>query len=192
MVQPVMKQILNVDKDAFSSGQIGSKIWLCEELEQLFETIDSVWIYGGWYGISAFLLQSRGNINIGQIRSYDLDPRCEEVADMINENWVIDNWKFKAKTQDCNLLDLDWNGPDLVINTSTEHFESLDWWNAIPKGTTVALQGNNMPHEEHHIHSNSLDDFIKSYPVDTLLFQGQKEFVYPTWKFTRFMLIGVK
>lgn len=192
MVQPVMKQILNVDKDAFSSGQIGSKIWLCEELEQLFETIDSVWIYGGWYGISAFLLQSRGNINIGQIRSYDLDPRCEEVADMINENWVIDNWKFKAKTQDCNLLDLDWNGPDLVINTSTEHFESLDWWNAIPKGTTVALQGNNMPHEEHHIHSNSLDDFIKSYPVDTLLFRGQKEFVYPTWKFTRFMLIGVK
>jgi hypothetical protein len=192
MVQPVMKQILNVDKDAFSSGQIGSKIWLCEELEQLFETIDSVWIYGGWYGISAFLLQSRGNINIGQIRSYDLDPQCEEVADMINENWVIDNWKFKAKTQDCNLLDLDWNGPDLVINTSTEHFESLDWWNAIPKGTTVALQGNNMPHEEHHIHSNSLDDFIKSYPVDTLLFRGQKEFVYPTWKFTRFMLIGVK
>ena len=187
-----MKQILNVDKDAFSSGQIGSKIWLCEELEQLFETIDSVWIYGGWYGISAFLLQSRGNINIGQIRSYDLDPQCEEVADMINENWVIDNWKFKAKTQDCNLLDLDWNGPDLVINTSTEHFESLDWWNAIPKGTTVALQGNNMPHEEHHIHSNSLDDFIKSYPVDTLLFRGQKEFVYPTWKFTRFMLIGVK
>lgn len=192
MAQPVMKQILNVDKDAFSSGQIGSKIWLCEELEQLFETIDSVWIYGGWYGISAFLLQSRGNINIGQIRSYDLDPQCEEVADMINENWVIDNWKFKAKTQDCNLLDLDWNGPDLVINTSTEHFESLDWWNAIPKGTTVALQGNNMPHEEHHIHSNSLDDFIKSYPVDTLLFRGQKEFVYPTWKFTRFMLIGVK
>lgn len=192
MAQPVMKQILNVDKDAFSSGQIGSKIWLCEELEQLFETIDRVWIYGGWYGISAFLLQSRGNINIGQIRSYDLDPQCEAVADMINENWVIADWKFKAKTQDCNLLDLDWNGPDLVINTSTEHFESLDWWNAIPKGTTVALQGNNMPHEEHHIHSNSLDDFIKSYPVDTLLFRGQKEFVYPTWKFTRFMLIGVK
>jgi len=181
-----------VNKDAFSSGQIGSKIWLCEELERLFDSIDSVWIYGGWYGISAFLLQSRGNIRIGEIRSYDLDPQCEAVADMINENWVIDNWKFKSKTQDCNLLDLDWNGPDLIINTSTEHFECLDWWNNIPSGTTVALQGNDMPHEDHHIHSSSLEEFVKTYPVSTLLYRGQREFKYPSWKFTRFMLIGVK
>jgi hypothetical protein len=187
-----VNQTLNVDKDAFSSGQITSKIWLCEELEKLFESIDRVWIYGGWYGVSAFLLQSRGRIKIGEIRSYDLDPQCEAVADMINENWVINNWQFKAKTQDCNLLDLDWNGPDLVINTSTEHFESLDWWNSIPKGTTVALQGNNMPHEDHHIYSSSLDEFIRTYPVSTLLYRGQKDFEYPTWKFSRFMLIGQK
>ena len=192
MEHPVMSQILNVDKDAFSSGQIGSKIWLCEELEHLFDSIDFVWIYGGWYGMSAFLLQSRENIRIGQIRSYDQDPQCQEVADMINENWVYQDWKFKAETQDCNLLNLDKNGPDLVINTSTEHFECLDWWNNIPKGTTVALQGNNMPHKDHHIHSSSLEEFIGTYPVSTLLYQGQREFKYPTWKFTRFMLIGVK
>ena len=185
-------QTLNVDKDAFSSGQIGSKIWLCEELERLYDSVDSVWIYGGWYGVTAFLLNSRGNIRIGKIRSYDIDPACETVADMINENWVIDNWRFKAKTQDCNVLDLDWNGPDLVINTSTEHFESSDWWDNIPKGTVVALQGNNMPHEDHHIHSNSLEDFVTSFPVTTLLYRGEKEFSYPTWKFTRYMLIGVK
>jgi hypothetical protein len=142
--------------------------------------------------MSAFLLQSRENIRIGQIRSYDQDPQCQEVADMINENWVYQDWKFKAKTQDCNLLNLDKNGPDLVINTSTEHFECLDWWNNIPKGTTVALQGNNMPHKDHHIHSSSLEEFIGTYPVSTLLYQGQREFKYPTWKFTRFMLIGVK
>jgi hypothetical protein len=183
---------MEINKDAFSSGQIGSKIWLCEELERLFTSFDHVWIYGGWYGVSAFLLNSRGNIRIGKIRSYDLDPACETVADMINENWVIDNWKFKAHTRDCNLLDLDWHGPDLVINTSTEHFESLDWWNGIPKGTTVALQGNNMPHEDHHIHSSSLDEFIGTYPVSNLLYRGQKDFEYPTWKFSRFMLIGIK
>ena len=27
-------------RDAFSSGQISSKIWLCEELEKLFDRID--------------------------------------------------------------------------------------------------------------------------------------------------------
>jgi hypothetical protein len=187
-----MSQILSVDKDAFSSGQVGSKIWLCEELERRFDSIDSVWIYGGWYGVSAFLLQSRGNIRIGKIRSYDIDPQCEAIADMINENWVIDNWKFKAKTQDCNVLDLDWNGPDLIINTSTEHFESMVWWNNIPQGTVVALQGNNMPHEDHHVRSETLDDFTKQFPVSTTLYTGQKEFVYPDWKFTRYMLIGIK
>ena len=183
---------MEINKDAFSSGQIGSKIWLCEELEKRFKSFATIWIYGGWYGVSAFLLQSRGNIRIGEIRSYDLDPQCEAVADMINENWVIDKWKFKAHTQDCNLLDLGWHGPDLVINTSTEHFECLDWWNSIPKGTTVALQGNNMPHEDHHIHSSSLDEFIGTYPVSNLLYRGQKDFEYPTWKFSRFMLIGIK
>lgn len=183
---------MNVDKDAFSSGQIGSKLWLCNELERLFDSIDNVWIYGGWYGLTAFLLNSRGNLKIKQIRSYDIDPACEPIADMINENWVIDNWKFKAKTQDCNLLDLDWHGPDLIINTSTEHFDSMDWWNAIPQGTAVALQGNNMLHEEHHTLSESLDEFIEQFPLSNVLYKGQKEFIYPNWKFTRFMLIGVK
>ena len=185
-------QILNVDKDAFSSGQIGSKIWLCEELEKLFDTVDSIWIYGGWYGVSAFLLLSRGKIEIEYIRSYDLDPACVEVADMINENWVYQNWKFKAKTQDCNELEIDWTGPDLIINTSTEHFESMDWWNNIPKGTTVALQGNNMIHDDHHIHSTSVNEFVARFPVTDVLYKGEKEFVYPDWRFTRYMLIGIK
>ena len=187
-----MSPTLNVERDAFSSGQIGSKIWLCEELEKLFDRIDSIWIYGGWYGITAFLLNSRGNIEIEYIRSYDIDDTCAEVADMINENWVYQNWKFKAKTQDCNTLEIDWTGPDLIINTSTEHFETMDWWNNIPKGTTVALQGNNMPHDDHHIHSKSLQDFVDQFPVSETLYKGQKEFVYPDWKFTRYMLIAIK
>ena len=185
-------QILNVNKDAFSSGQIGSKLWLCEELENLFDTIDSIWIYGGWYAVTAFLLNSRNNIKIEYIRSYDVDPACAEVADMINENWVYQNWKFKAQTQDCNKLEVDQSGPDLIINTSTEHFESMDWWDNIPKGTTVALQGNNMPHEDHHVHSNTLKDFTDQFPVTQTLYTGQKEFVYPDWQFTRYMLIGIK
>jgi hypothetical protein len=185
-------QILNVDKDAFSSGQIGSKIWLCEELEKLVESIDTIWIYGGWYATTAFLLNSRGNIGIGKIRSYDIDPKCAEVADMINENWVYRNWKFKAETQDCNTLELGDTGPDLVINTSTEHFKSMDWWDNIPEGTMVILQGNNMPHDDHHVHSTSVDEFVAQFSVTDVLYKGQKEFVYPDWRFTRYMLIGIK
>lgn len=185
-------KILPVDKDAFSSGQVGSKIWLCEQLEQLFDNIDTVWIYGGWYGITAFLLQSRGNLTIDSIRSYDLDPTCESVADMINENWLINDWQFKAHTTDCSSLQPKLNNPDLIINTSTEHFVNTEWWDNIPNGTYVALQGNNMAHDDHVIHSESLADFCQTYSLSEVLYSGELQFTYPTWNFTRFMQIGKK
>ena len=186
----VNTHLCSVDKDAFSSGQVGSKIWLCEQLEHLFDNIDTVWIYGGWYGITAFLLQSRGKLTIDRIRSYDLDPTCESVADMINENWVYQDWKFKAHTTDCNTLIP--TSVDLIINTSTEHFDTMEWWDNIPSGTHVALQGNNMPHDDHVIHSTSLDDFCHLYPLDKIIYRGELDFVYPTWGFTRYMQIGIK
>lgn len=185
-----MNQILNVDRDAFSSGQVGSKIWLCEELERLGWCSSLTYIYGGWYGVTAFLLLSRGKFIVDKIRSLDMDPRCESVADMINENWVWQDWKFKAFTQDCNNYEGQYG--DLVINTSTEHFDSMDWFDRIPKGTRVVLQGNNMPHEDHHVHSGCLQDFIDQYPMSKLDYSGEREFVYPTWSFTRFMIIGKK
>jgi hypothetical protein len=185
-----MNQILNVDKDAFSSGQIGSKIWLCEELEKLNWQSNLTYIYGGWYGITAFLLLSRGKFDVDQIQSFDIDPSCEAVADMINENWVWQEWKFKAYTLDCNGYVR--GAPDLIINTSTEHFDSTEWFDCIPRGTRVILQGNDMPHDDHHVHSDSLKKFLSMYPVSELLYSGQKDFVYPDWKFTRYMLIGIK
>lgn len=179
-----------IHKDAFSSGQIGSKLWLCKELEKLFDSVDNIWIYGGWYGITAFLLKCRANLKIEKIKSYDIDPHCEAVADMINENWVYDNWQFKAFTEDCNKLIPD--EADLIINTSTEHFDSLEWFTNIPKGKVVVLQGNNMPHEDHHVTSGNLKEFQNQFELSQLLFAGEKEFVYPDWKFTRFMIIGIK
>jgi len=183
---------MNIDKDAFSSGQIGSKLWLCEELEKLFDRIDQIWIYGGWYGLVSFLIKSRNNIAIEKIQSWDIDPGCESVADMINENWVWQDWAFKSHTGDCNKLKPSLGNPDLIINTSTEHFDSLAWWKNIPKGMTVALQGNNMLHNDHHIHSQDLRDFMNLYPLTDLLFAGQKDFNYKTWGFSRYMVIGIK
>lgn len=179
-----------VHKDAFSSGQLGSKIWLCEELEKLNLESESTYIYAGWYGITAFLLLSRGNFSVSKIRSIDLDPSCQPVADMINENWLINEWQFKALTGDCNVLGD--TGADLIINTSTEHFNDMTWFDDIPSGTRVILQGNNMPHDDHFVHSDTLERFVEQYPLTQYLFKGGKDFVYPTWGFTRYMVIGVK
>jgi len=181
---------LTIDQDAFSSGQIGSKIWLCEELERLYDRIDEIWIYGGWYGLTAFLLRSRNNINVKKIRSIDVDPNCEVVADMVNEYWKWQDWQFKSVTMDCNTVVP--TRVDLIINTSTEHFESLEWFNQIPKGTAVALQGADMPHLDHVFDFQNLTQFEQTYPLNTVAFSGVKNFNYPEWSFNRFMLIGIK
>lgn len=180
-----------LDKDAFSSGQVGSKIWLCEELEKLFAKIDDVAIYGGWYGILAFLLFSRNNIEIKKIRSYDIDPRCEENADLVNEFWKWQNWKFKSFTADCNSLEFI-EQPDLIINTSTEHFSSLEWFEKLPAGQIVALQGADMKHDDHVFDFNDIDHFGQTFKISDVFYSGVKTFEYPNWSFKRFMVIGQK
>ena len=179
-----------INKDAFSSGQISSKIWLCEELEKLNWTSRLTYIYAGWYGLTAFLLLSRGKFQVDQIQSLDIDPSCEPIADMINENWVWQDWKFKAYTLNCNGYVR--GSPDLIINTSTEHFENMDWFKNIKPGTRVILQGNNMPHDDHHVHSKDLQSFVDLYKLTSIVYKGSLNFNYPEWSFTRYMIIGVK
>jgi hypothetical protein len=178
------------NKDAFSNGQIDSKLWLCRELENLYWDSKLTRIYAGWYGITGFLLLSREKFMVNRIESYDIDPSCESIADMINENWVIKEWQFKAYTKDCNEV-LSGN-PDLIINTSTEHFDSMNWFNNISAGTRVILQGNDMPHDDHVVHSATLDDFIDHYPLSSISYHGSLDFVYPESQFTRYMIIGTK
>lgn len=186
------EKILTIDKDAFSSGQIGSKIWLCENLEKVYSGIENILVLGGWLGLTSFLLLSRGNLEIKQIKSLDIDPTCEPLADALNENWKWQDWKFKAYTHDCNKKHefIDW--ADLIINTSTEHFDSLDWWENIPKNKLVALQGADMDHADHIFKFSNLNDFCHTFKMQSVDYVGENEFKYPDWSFKRFMIIGTK
>lgn len=180
---------MQFNKDSFSHGQITSKIWLCEELEKLQWSSDITHIYGGWYAMTAFLLFSRGNFKVNYIESFDLDPECESIARMINDNWVIQK-KFQAYTKDCSKI-VEGNR-DLIINTATEHFPTLDWFHNIPTGTRLVLQGNNMLHDDHFVYSESLESFKKTYPLSSIEYEGTRDFDYIEWGFTRYMIIGIK
>jgi hypothetical protein len=181
-----------IDKDAFSQGQVESKLWLCEQLERInWNHNPTIWILGGWQGVLSFLLFSRNQLNIKQIRSYDVDPTCEPVADMINNTWVVDNWRFKAHTEDCTYLDYSSN-PDIVINTSTEHFQNNKWFDNIPSGTLVCIQGNDLNHEDHFSHYKNFEQFKNSFKFQNIMYEGEKNFSYPDFKFTRYMIIGIK
>ena len=191
---------VTVSKNAFSSGQIESKLWLCRELEkQLYNNeAQIIWVLGGWTGLLSFLLLSRENLKIKAIRSFDQDPRCEGIADIINENWVWKQWTFKAKTINCNRLQYrdtsfsDSEKPSLIINTSTEHFHSKEWFSNIPSGTMLALQNCNMTYEDHIMCVHSEEEFKEQFPLTDLYYSGTLDFRYPKSFFSRYMLIGRK
>ena len=61
--------------DAFSHGQIQSKIWLCEELEPHTPIHANIRILGSWYNILAFmLLTRRPEYYYNSIEGIDIDP----------------------------------------------------------------------------------------------------------------------
>ncbi len=187
----------NIEGDAFSSGQIGSKIWLCESIESLNLPKQIIWLYGGWYATANFLLRMRGRIPVEYTRSFDIDPRATFMASMINENWVWIN-EFKAFTVDCNDINFSELGqfetvvPSLIINTSTEHFDSFAWFENIPNGIRLVLQCNDLDHDDHLFHVNSQQDMQKLFPLSKIELSDQLTFRYPTSEFTRYMLIGLK
>lgn len=186
-----------MDYDAFSSGQVLSKLWLAERLESVIEYNDlsqprKILCLGGWYGLTNFILRIRNNVKIEKFRSLDIDPEACEIADKINNSWEWQQWQFKSLCDDANMYSYTRDEFDTVINTSVEHIESTDWFDRIPRGTLIALQSNDMPHEDHAANHYSLDEFQKCFPITESLFVGEKMFQYTDWSFRRFMIIGIK
>lgn len=177
--------------DAFSSGQMGSKIWLADELINHVDPTHyhSIWLYGGWYALTNNILSIK-NFPIKHVTSFDIDPNVADIACKINKLW---HWhgKFTTITQDINTIQFT-ELPDIIINTSVEHIESRDWFTNIPDGILVVLQSNNMAHDDHCVHHNSVSDLINDYPLSELLYSGGKRFDYDTWGFNRWMTIGIK
>ena len=116
------------------------------------------------------------------------------IADTLLNNWVWQNWKFKAFTKDCNKLDyksIDFGPPpSLIINTSCEHItqEQYDsWLDNLPDDSLIVLQSNNYKIDEHIRIANSLQDFKNQCKINTI-FQGKLDLPL----YTRYMLIGKK
>lgn len=192
------------DKDCFSGGQIASKEWLVNELVDLDIDLGIVFICAGWYSTLSTMLFESG-LKIEKIRSFDIDPRCVDIAERFNKPWVIDGWKFKASTM--NIHDMKYpttyqtnkdrdtileftDMPDTIINTSCEHIVDFDkWYKSIPSRTLLVLQTNNYFDVPEHVNcSNNLQEFAKTTPMSELFYEGTLELP----KYQRYMRIGIK
>lgn len=188
--------------DAFSIGQIKSKLWLIDHLPN---NLGLVFICAGWCGTLANFMFERCPTKFEKIRSFDIDPVCASIADVFNKPEVIDNWKFKASTANIHNIQYPYqyktqrfNGtvvelcemPDTIINTSCEHIENFnEWFNKIPIGKVVVLQSNNYFEIPEHVNcSLNLLEFSSSTPMATVLYEGELDLI----KYKRFMKIGIK
>lgn len=180
--------------DSMWSGQLESKVWLVDELSRLIIMSPNIYIFGGWTGVLAnILLQQTGMKSPRKVRSIDIDPWCEKVADDVNKQYEIDDWRFKAVTADMTTYQYQSDIlPDIVINTSTEHVtqEQYDkWYENIPDGTIVVAQGNNYFECPEHIRcSTSLAEFQLMNRVEQPIIRG----VLPTDMYNRYMCIWRK
>jgi hypothetical protein len=186
-----------MDFNSFSAAQMQSKLWLVQRLEQVLledrpiEDGYRIWILAGWHGVTNLLLRSRNKIPVLEVRSFDIDPTCEQIADGINNLWVWRAWEFKAHTADINKLEYA-PKPDVVINSSVEHMTSNDWWTNIPKGTMVCLQASDMDDIDHVNKFKTSRELYEAYPVEELIYEGVKRFELNDKGFYRTMIIGVK
>lgn len=195
--------------DAFSRGQLRSKLWLVDTIKELeLDLGEMIYVCAGWYGVLGALLFERFDVK-GSIRSFDIDDTCAFIAETLNRVYVQDDWKFKASTVDVRKLTFTgdayeskkYNGDvetitdiaaTCVINTSCEHIENFEeFWSRIPSGTLVIMQNNDfVEHEDETVVNtvNSQEEWETKLNVSELLYSGTLELE----KYNRYMVIGRK
>jgi hypothetical protein len=197
-------------QDAFSRGQVNSKIWLVTELAKIKKEFNMVFFLAGWFGQLRYFMDY-ANITYDKIRILDIDPTACKVSDQIFNVDKIGNYQIKSAEVDLN--DMSWlyrtgcdykltnytntavvgekTIPDLVINTSAEHFHE-DWYHKfvnrpLETDPIFVIQSNNLHEVEDHINSiHSMSEMKKKFPMTRLLYEG----VLQLTGYKRFMLIG--
>lgn len=175
--------------ESFWKGQINSKIWLIEKLQEILPwdpVAANIVIHGGWNGVLASLLFNT-DMGITKITSVDVDPTCEEIARTINKRQEMEG-RFVAVTAD--MCDYKYDA-DIVINTSCEHItqeQYEEWLQNVPQDAWIVLQSNDCFDLDEHIRcSVDIDDFVKMSNISPFF---AEEFETPKYK--RFMIIGKK
>jgi hypothetical protein len=169
--------------DAFWQGQLKSKEWLITNLRRNINKFVSIDIHGGWVGVLASML-FQSDIHVTNIRSIDIDPACEPIANMMNKKEEMVG-KFRAVTADmCDIR----SDADVVINTSCEHItqDQYDLWlSGMPYNSLLVLQSNDYDIPEHVRTASSLEEFKQQCHIK-VLWAGQLELPL----YNRFMVIG--
>jgi len=186
---------ITMDFSAFSHGQIQSKLWLCQELEPYIKPNSIIAVLGCWYNLTGLMLCLRKNIHINSIKGIDKDPKAIELANDLCQSFMIQpNVLITNECQD--VKDFNFNGYDVVINSSVEHMENNDWFDRINHNTLVCLQTSNRVTDDPVWDiKNPNPDFItfkNKFKLSSYHIEKTYHFQYSEYGYDRFMIIGKK
>lgn len=180
----------NTLEGSWSSDLIISKIWLIRRLKNIAPSFGTIYILGSWYGNLGLLMLDK-HLDFDQIINVDVDEAALRKGDSIADKMAkLD--RISSMCKDANKLDYRQLGEHgLVINTSCNNIKGTGWFDHIPKGTMVALQGRNRDPGSPNRYDN-LDGFVGSYPLSSTSYYGKLRLDDPETSYDRYMLIGIK
>lgn len=175
-------------RDALSDGQLLSKNWVVEVLNDLIKDgklqVEEgkklrVAILGGWIGTLS-LMMNAWELPVA-ITSVDLDERSNRVAEKLN-------YDFEFNTMTMNMYDIDYKNFDLIINTSSEHIPDIPKWRSqIPAGKFILVQNNDFEDGNGHVSCvRNSNELRKQLKLAEVIYEGTRTFP----QYSRFMLIG--
>jgi hypothetical protein len=180
---------------SYTDDLIISKIWLAHELRKILQQqgIDSVpvaFVLGAWYGNQSTILRKM-SVPIETIIDVEKNKQWLATGRRIQKSLGLDG--IESMAADANRIDFaQLKDPGIVINTSTNDMPDHGWFDHIPPGTIVALQGrDHQPPGSEHVY-DSPEEILELYPLETVLYQGSKHLEDPETEYNRHMVIGIK
>jgi hypothetical protein len=180
---------------SYTPDLVFSKLWLARELKKILQQqgLDSVpvaYILGSWYSNLSTILRKTG-MPIEKIVDVERQGEWLEMGQQLQQDMNITG--VQHMQADANRIDYrQLSQPGVVINTSTNDIPDHGWFDHIPSGTIVVLQGRDaVPDGAEHTYS-SPDDLLQMYPLETVLYSGTMQLQDPETEYQRSMVIGIK
>lgn len=180
---------------SYTDDLVISKLWLAHELAKILQQqgIDSVpvaYVLGSWYGNMSTILRKM-NVPIDTIIDVEKNKAWLYQGQQIQRAMGIKG--VEPMAADANEIEFDQLGdPGVVINTSTNDMPDHGWFDHIPTGTIVALQGrDHQPPGSEHVYTKP-EEILEIYPLEKVLYQGSRQLEDPETEYNRHMVIGIK
>ena len=173
---------------SFTRDLIASKVWLLTELARVAPTVGTIYVLGSWYGNLGVLLALDPIVQYKKLINVETDQHFLQASRRILDHMGIDRAQYMLT--DANKLDYRQLGSDgVVVNTSLNDMSGDTWFEHIPGGTLVAMQGRD------HVSDRATDstqDIVDRFPLSEVLYEGELKLADPETEYTRYMVIGVK